>query len=136
MVVLTKADLLEEYGEYIRAAENTATGVAVHAVSSRSVPGMEVLSAYMERGKTIALLGSSGVGKSSLVNAFAGEEIMAVNGIREDDSKGRHTTTHRQLIMLDCGTMVIDTPGCARWACGMCNPGGNREGRTIPGALG
>ena len=56
-------------------------------------------------------LGSSGVGKSSLVNALAGEKIMDVNGIREDDSKGRHTTTHRELIMLQNGVMIIDTPG-------------------------
>ena len=59
----------------------------------------------------MVFLGSSGVGKSSLVNALAGEEIMAVNGIREDDSKGRHTTTHRQLIRLKSGVMIIDTPG-------------------------
>ena len=66
---------------------------------------------YMAPGKTIVFLGSSGVGKSSLVNALAGEEVMAVNGIREDDGKGRHTTTHRQLIMLQNEAMIIDTPG-------------------------
>ena len=65
----------------------------------------------MAAGRTIVFLGSSGVGKSSLVNALAGEEVMAVNAIREEDGKGRHTTTHRQLILLKNGAMVIDTPG-------------------------
>lgn len=111
VVVLTKADLMNEYDEYILSAERTAAGVAVHAVSSMTGKGMEALADYIKPGKTIVFLGSSGVGKSSLVNALAGEEIMAVNGIREDDGKGRHTTTHRQLIMLKNGTMIIDTPG-------------------------
>ena len=73
--------------------------------------GLEGLKSYLEPGKTVALLGSSGIGKSSLVNALTGQELMRVNGIREDDSKGRHTTTHRQLIMLKNGSMIIDTPG-------------------------
>ena len=72
---------------------------------------LDTLAAYMAPGKTIVFLGSSGVGKSSLVNALAGKEIMVANGIREDDSKGRHTTTHRQLIMLQNEAMIIDTPG-------------------------
>ena len=72
---------------------------------------MENIEKYLQPGKTVVFLGSSGVGKSSLVNALAGEEIMSVGGIREDDSKGRHTTTHRQLIMLKSGAMIIDTPG-------------------------
>ncbi len=111
VVVLTKADLVEESGEYIRRVERYAAGVAVHAVSALTGDGLEELPAYMEPGKTAVFLGSSGVGKSSLVNALAGEEIMAVNTIREDESKGRHTTTHRQLIFLQNGAMVIDTPG-------------------------
>ena len=81
------------------------------AVSAKTGYGFDALSAYLKPGHTIVLLGSSGVGKSSFVNALAGEEIMAVNEIREDDSKGRHTTTHRQLIRLATGVMIIDTPG-------------------------
>lgn len=111
VVVLTKADLVDECGSYVRIAESYAAGVSVYAVSAKTGAGLEALSAYMAPGKTIVFLGSSGVGKSSLVNALAGEEIMRVNGIREDDGKGRHTTTHRQLIMLKNGAMIIDTPG-------------------------
>ena len=111
VVVLTKADLLDEYGAYIRTAESLAAGVSVYAVSAKTGAGLDDLSAYLAPGKTVVFLGSSGVGKSSLVNALAGEEIMAVNGIRENDSKGRHTTTHRQLIMLKNEAMIIDTPG-------------------------
>ena len=111
VVVLTKADLEEDSAPYIRIVESYAVGVPVHAVSSKTGTGLNTLSAYMSPGKTVVFLGSSGVGKSSLVNALADEDIMAVNGIREDDSKGRHTTTHRQLIMLKNGAMIIDTPG-------------------------
>ncbi len=111
VVVLTKADLAEEYDSYIRIAESLAAGASVHVVSAKTGAGLDTLADYMTPGKTIVFLGSSGIGKSSLVNALAGKEIMAVNGIREDDSKGRHTTTHRQMIMLESGAMIIDTPG-------------------------
>lgn len=111
VILLTKADLMEDQGEYLRAVARVASGVDAHAVSARSGYGMDGLAAYLQPGKTVVFLGSSGVGKSSLVNALAGEEIMTVSGIREDDSKGRHTTTHRQLIRLNSGVMIIDTPG-------------------------
>ena len=111
VVLLTKADLVEDYWDFITEVERVAAGVAIHVVSAQTGYGLERLNAYLQPGKTVVFLGSSGVGKSSLVNALAGEEIMAVSGIREDDSKGRHTTTHRQMIRLGSGVLVIDTPG-------------------------
>ncbi|HOJ11158.1 MAG TPA: ribosome small subunit-dependent GTPase A [Clostridiales bacterium] len=111
VVVLTKADLTDEFTEQARAVEKIAADVGVYAVSAKTGYGIDRLSEYLKPHKTIVFLGSSGVGKSSLVNALAGEEIMMVNEIREEDSRGRHTTTHRQLIMLSSGVMIIDTPG-------------------------
>lgn len=111
VILLTKADLVKDYQDYLIQAGRVAAGVNTHVVSAHTEYGLEGLNAYMQPGKTVVFLGSSGVGKSSLVNALAGEEIMTVNGIREDDSKGRHTTTHRQLIRLKSGAMIIDTPG-------------------------
>ena len=111
VIVLTKADLTDDYLPYIIETSNIAQGVKLCIVSAKTGYGMNELQPYLKKGKTLVFLGSSGVGKSSLVNALAGENIMDTNGIREDDSKGRHTTTHRQLIMLKNGVMIIDTPG-------------------------
>ena len=111
VILLTKADLVEDYWDFLTQVERVAAGVSIHVVSAHTGQGLNRLNAYLQPGKTVVFLGSSGVGKSSLVNALAGEEIMAVSAIREDDSKGRHTTTHRQLIRLKTGVMVIDTPG-------------------------
>lgn len=111
VIVLTKADLTDDYLPYILEAGSVAEGVRICIVSAKTGYGMNELSPYLQKGKTLVFIGSSGVGKSSLVNALAGKEIMDVNGIREDDSKGRHTTTHRELIMLKNGVMIIDTPG-------------------------
>lgn len=111
VIVLTKADLCSEYRDYENEVKKIAIGVPIIVVSSLTGEGLNELQNYIKPSKTIVFLGSSGVGKSSLVNAISGKEIMKVNDIREDDSRGRHTTTHRQLIMLKNGTMIIDTPG-------------------------
>jgi ribosome biogenesis GTPase / thiamine phosphate phosphatase len=111
VVLLTKADLIEDYSSQLKEVSSQAIGVEVYVVSAKTGEGIKDLSKFMLPGNTLVFLGSSGVGKSTLLNALAGEEIMNVNSVREDDSKGRHTTTHRQLIMLKSGTMIIDTPG-------------------------
>ena len=111
VVILTKADLVSDLAEIISDVELYAPGVPIHAISAKTGYGMSELEAYFSKGKTVVFLGSSGIGKSTLVNALVGEEIMTTAGIREDDSRGRHTTTHRELIMLDSGAMIIDTPG-------------------------
>lgn len=111
VIILTKADLCENAAQVVEQTKLSAPDVAVYAISSVTGDGIPALSGYFEAGKTLVFLGSSGVGKSTLVNALAGEEIMTTNGIREQDSKGHHTTTHRQLVMLKSGVMIIDTPG-------------------------
>lgn len=111
VVLLTKTDLPGDHGEKIALAQKTAGSAPVLAVSARTGEGIKALEAYLLPGVTAAFLGSSGVGKSSLVNRLMGESVMAVNGIRERDDMGRHTTTHRQMLLLPGGALVIDTPG-------------------------
>lgn len=111
VVILTKADLSPDFSAPIAEVQKAAPNVPVHAVSSHTGSGLEELSEYLQPGKTVVFLGMSGVGKSSLLNALMNQEVMTVKDIREDDSRGRHTTTHRQLFMLPSGAMVIDTPG-------------------------
>lgn len=111
VVVLTKSDLCSNVGRYVREVESLSDKVKVHDVSALYGIGLEELKEYFKPGKTICLLGSSGVGKSTLINAITGEETMKTAGIREDDGKGRHTTTHRQMITLENGVCIIDTPG-------------------------
>lgn len=138
VVVLTKADLLSDYGDYIRKTQQVAAGVPLHLVSTRTGAGLEELSAYLAPGKTVVFLGSSGVGKSSLVNALAGQEVMTAGGIREQDSKGRHTTTYRQLLTLPGGAMIIDTPGMRElgmWGGGPGPGGGLRRCGAFPGQV-
>jgi len=111
VVLLTKADLVEEFCGQVADVKTAAPGVPVHAVSAHSGFGLEELDTYLQPAKTSVFLGMSGVGKSSLLNALMEREVMSVKEIREDDSRGRHTTTHRQLFMLPSGAMVVDTPG-------------------------
>ena len=111
IVILTKADECHNPDTYVTQVKSISKQIDVFAISAKTGYGMKQLDIYMEAGKTIVFIGSSGVGKSTLVNAIAGKEIMMVNDIRENDSKGRHTTTHRQLIELTSGVIIIDTPG-------------------------
>jgi ribosome biogenesis GTPase len=110
-IVLTKADRLEDPWPLVAEVEAVALGVSVHVVSALTGQGCDALRARLQPGTTAVLLGSSGVGKSTLVNRFVGHELMVVNETRVDDDEGRHTTSHRELILLPDGGVVIDTPG-------------------------
>ncbi|HEY3577285.1 MAG TPA: ribosome small subunit-dependent GTPase A [Gaiellaceae bacterium] len=110
-IVLTKADRLDDPWPLVAEVEAVALGVPVHVVSAVTGQGCDALRARIGAGTTAVLLGSSGVGKSTLVNRWLGEETMATKETREDDDEGRHTTTHRQLLVLPGGGLVIDTPG-------------------------
>ena len=111
VVLLTKADVCDDVEGRVAEVEAVAIGVAVHAVSAPAMVGLDVVREHVRVGRTAALLGSSGVGKSTLVNALVGSEILATNEVREGDARGRHTTTHRQLVLLPGGGLVLDTPG-------------------------
>ena len=111
VVILTKSDLCSNVGRFVREAEQISDKVRVHAISALLDIGLEELSEYMKPGTTICLMGSSGVGKSTLINAICGEDVMKASAIREADGKGRHTTTFRKLLKLKNGVCIIDTPG-------------------------
>jgi ribosome biogenesis GTPase / thiamine phosphate phosphatase len=111
VILLNKADLATDLGAIVAAVEAIACGAPVHAVSSRPSAGLEALPAYLGVGQTCAFLGSSGVGKSTLINTLLGVERQRTREVRESDSHGRHTTTHRELLMLPGGGLLIDTPG-------------------------
>jgi ribosome biogenesis GTPase len=111
VVVLTKSDLHADCGSFIAEAQAVASGAPVIAVSNPTGDGFAVLEKHLVPGRTIALLGSSGVGKSSIINRLLGYEKQAVLTVREDDSRGRHATTHRELFILPNGALVIDNPG-------------------------
>lgn len=111
VIILSKADLCEDLDARLAEVESVAIGVPVHVVSAEQEEGLEQLAPYLGEGQTIALMGSSGVGKSTLINKLSGAEMQRVSGVREGDDRGRHTTTHRELFQLPGGAMMIDTPG-------------------------
>jgi ribosome biogenesis GTPase len=112
VIVLNKSDVATDLEGLRVAAEAVAPGVEVRAVSALTGDGIEGLrDAHLGRGRTAVVLGSSGVGKSTLVNALLGTDRQRTAAVREDDSRGRHTTTHRELVRLPGGALLIDTPG-------------------------
>lgn len=111
VVLLTKIDTDPGYRDALAVLEASARGVPVIAVSAVSGEGMDGLAPWLTPGETIVLMGSSGVGKSTLLNAIAQVRMADTKGIRQSDGKGRHTTTHRELFLLPSGLLVADSPG-------------------------
>ncbi len=111
VVVLSKLDVAEGLDAKLEQARAVAPDTAVLALSAVSGEGLDGLAPFLKERSSVALIGSSGVGKSTLVNRLLGEERMATKAIREADDKGRHATTHRELVPLPCGAVLIDTPG-------------------------
>ena len=111
VVVLTKADTVDDPGEYVSRASALSPGLLVEAVNALAHDSLVGLEAWLDAGQTVALLGSSGVGKSTLTNTLSGETRLETKSVREDDDKGRHTTTSRHLYPLPGGAWIMDTPG-------------------------
>jgi ribosome biogenesis GTPase len=111
VIVLTKADACEDAAARAAEVESIAFGVPVHAISALTGQGLDEVRAHLKPGATAVVLGSSGVGKSTLVNALAGAPLMETRAISADGQRGRHTTTHRELLVLPFGALILDTPG-------------------------
>jgi ribosome biogenesis GTPase / thiamine phosphate phosphatase len=111
VVVLNKADVCDDPDDYFHVVQGIAAGAPVHVVSALSGDGLDDLRRHIGPGRTVALLGSSGVGKSTLINGLLGEELLKTGAVREDDHRGRHTTTHRELVVLPKGGVLVDSPG-------------------------
>jgi ribosome biogenesis GTPase len=111
VVLLNKSDVADQLPADLDEIASLAADVPVHAISARQRQGIDVIERYLGPGRTGALLGSSGVGKSTIVNALVGEERLKTQDVRANDSRGRHTTRHRHLILLGARGLLIDTPG-------------------------
>jgi ribosome biogenesis GTPase len=111
VIVLNKSDLVEDPQVHVDEMRALAAGVEIHAVTARRPASLDPLRAHLAIGRTGALLGSSGVGKSSIVNSLVGHELLRTNDVRDSDSRGRHTSTNRQLVPIPDGGLLIDTPG-------------------------
>ena len=111
VIILNKADVADDLDDAAALIQELAPGVPVHVISAADGRGFEALHPYLGAGQTVALLGSSGVGKSSIINRLVGEAVLPTRSVRESDSRGRHASVHRQLIALPGGGLVIDTPG-------------------------
>lgn len=111
VIVLSKADLCADVDDRVAKVRTIASGAPTHVISVLRNEGLTALAPYFTRGRTVAVLGSSGVGKSTLINHLAGRAILRTGDVRIGEGRGRHTTTHRELIRLPGGGLVIDTPG-------------------------
>jgi ribosome biogenesis GTPase len=111
VIILNKADLCEDVEQRREAVEEIALGVPIIVLSAVNNQGLDALIPYLNQGQTVALLGSSGVGKSTITNQLAGKAIQSVQAVRQGDDRGKHTTTHRELIILPSSGLLMDTPG-------------------------
>ena len=111
VILLTKPDLCSDLAAHLREVTSFAGDIVVHVVNPKRGEGLEQLQGDLGAGTTAALLGSSGVGKSTLINRLVGADVLRTREVRASDSRGRHTTTHRELVVLPVGGLVIDTPG-------------------------
>ncbi|MEZ9540051.1 ribosome small subunit-dependent GTPase A [Shewanella sp. 10N.286.51.B8] len=125
IIILTKADFCQDLDDKLAQVQSLDPFMMVHAINALDKEQLSVLDTYCKQGNTIALLGSSGVGKSTLVNGLMGFEAQLTSDIREDDSKGRHTTTSRALKTLPQGGLILDTPGMRELQLGACEQGVN-----------
>jgi ribosome biogenesis GTPase / thiamine phosphate phosphatase len=119
VLILNKADACKNTSEKAAEMERVALGTPVCVVSAKTGQGIEGFKPLLMPGKTIVMLGSSGVGKSSLTNRLLGESLQKVKDMSANDSRGQHTTTARELFVLPCGALLMDTPGCVNCSCGM-----------------
>jgi ribosome biogenesis GTPase len=111
VVLLTKADLCADVPAHVAEVTALAGDLPIHVLSPKFNEGVDQVAAYLTPGRTGALLGSSGVGKSTIINRLIGEDVQKTREVREADQRGRHTTTHRELVTLPKGGLIIDTPG-------------------------